>query len=195
VRGIHPGRIGLYVTGGGVEQVVVVSRRTLADITHAVETSLSNVSLSGGVFQLDLRMTNTSTDTFLPYLTLKVIRINSASGTVTVANADNGGIGRPNSPATFDYSTRIGPEQEFAAGETTAARTLRFNDPRNELFTFDARVKAYRRASSTSATAGCEVSPAAGTASSTEGGESDAGPVLRFSVNPLTGLVTAALVL
>jgi subtilisin family serine protease len=138
VRGIHPGRIGFFVTAGGAEQAVAVSRRTLADITASVETSLSNLSLAGGVFQLDLRMTNTSAETYLPYLTLRVVRVNSASGTVTVANADNGGAGTAASPAAFDYSARVGPEQEFAAGETSSARTLRFNDPRNELFTFDA---------------------------------------------------------
>jgi subtilisin family serine protease len=186
VRGIHPGRVGYFVTAGGAEQVVIVSRRTLVDITSAVETSLSNLSLSGGVFQLDLRMTNVSAEKYLPHLTLKVVRINSASGTVTVANADNGGAGTSTSPAAFDYSTRIGPEQEFAAGETSAARTLRFKDPRNELFTFDAQVTAYRGATGAAA-AGAQSGEGGTGASGTS--TSSAGPLLRFSVNPLTGKV------
>jgi subtilisin family serine protease len=187
VRGLHPGRIGHFVTAGGTEQTVVVSRRTLADITAAVESSLSNISLSGGVFQFDLRMTNTSTETYLPHLTLKVVGINSASGTVKVANADNGGAGTATSPAAFDYSTRIGPEQEFAAGETSAARTLRFNDPRNELFTFDAQVTAYRRAAAVAgASTGGASSTGEGGSSAGDSSGSSGGPLLRFSINPLT---------
>jgi len=189
VRGIHPGRVGYFVTAGGAEQAVTVSRRTLADITSAVETSLSNVTLAGGVFQLDLRMTNTSAETYLPHLTLKVVRVNSGSGTVTVANADNGGAGTPASPAAFDYSASVGPEQEFAAGETSSARTLRFNDPRNELFTFDAQVTAYRRtAGAAGATSSALGGGAAGSGAGASGGATS-GPLLRFSVNPLTGRV------
>ena len=71
----------------------------------------------------------------------------SASGTVRVSNADNGGAGTAVSPALFDYSTSLGSDQTFTGAETTAARTLRFSDPRAELFTYDIQVTAYQRAS------------------------------------------------
>lgn len=190
VRGLHNGQIGFYVTSGSAAQSITIDRRSQADITSLVKTAVSNVSFTGGVFQLDLAMTNQSSETFLPRVELKVVRINSASGTVRVANADNGGNGTTSSPALFDYSNRIGVEQEFSPGEVSGARTMRFSDPAAELFTFDIQVTAYRRtggAGGASATGGIETGGAG--AAGSEGGASPMGALLRYTVNPLTGAV------
>ncbi|HSL84829.1 MAG TPA: S8 family serine peptidase, partial [Thermoanaerobaculia bacterium] len=145
VRGHHPGQIGVFVTVPSAEVPVLVDRRSRADITNKTGTTVSNVSLSGGVFQLDLTLTNQSDKSYLPLVTFEIVKISSASGTVSVANADNGGGGKKaNDPALFDYSSQLGADGVFSPAETTGARTLRFHDPANELFTFRARVRAYK---------------------------------------------------
>ncbi|HEX6183042.1 MAG TPA: S8 family serine peptidase [Pyrinomonadaceae bacterium] len=193
VRGLHDGRIGLYVTPAGAAQGVLVDRRTLVDITNAVQTAMSNVTFASGVFQLDLNMTNATANNYLPRVELRVVSVNSASGTVRVANADNGGAGTPASPALFDYTNSLGADQTFTAGETTAARTLRFSDPRAELFTYDIQVTAYRRASGAGGGAA-----AGGESGGAGGGTSQSGIVptslLRVTASPLTKTVSVKLV-
>jgi subtilisin family serine protease len=200
VRGLHTGQIGLYVTPASAAQTVVVDRRTQADITSLVRATLSNITFTGGVFQLDQVLTNQATETFLPRLEMKVVRINSASGTVTVANADNGGSGvSATNAALFGYSNLIGAEQEFTPAETTGARTLRFNDPAAELFTYDMQVTAYRRAADAGATTSgaTDGGSAGGTSSASGTSDSPLLPVtsvLRVTANPLTKTVGVKLV-
>ncbi|HEX8723234.1 MAG TPA: S8 family serine peptidase [Pyrinomonadaceae bacterium] len=193
VRGLHDGRIGFYVTPAGAAQTVLVDRRTLADITNSVQTAMSNVTFAGGVFQLDLNMTNATAGACLPRVELKVVGVNSASGAVRVSNADNGGAGTAASPAAFDYSNALGADQVFAAGETSAARTLKFADPRAEMFTYDIQVTAYRRASGSA-----EGAAAGATSGTAAGGASQSGlaptTLLRFAANPLTKTVSVQLV-
>jgi hypothetical protein len=192
VRGLHDGQIGLYVTPAGAAQGVLVDRRTLVDITNSVQTAMSNVTFASGIFQLDLNMTNATAGAFVPRVELRVVGVNSASGTVRVSNADNGGVGTPASPALFDYTNSLGADQTFAAGETTSARTLRFSDPRAELFTYDIQVTAYQRTSG-----------GGGGAAATSGGGSGGGTsptglsptsLLRVTANPLTKSVSVKLV-
>jgi hypothetical protein len=196
VRALTPGKIGFYVTPAGAPQSVLVDRRTLADITNAVQTSMSNVTFANGVFQLDLNMTNATAGAFLPRVELRVVSVNSASGTVRVANADNGGAGTPASPALFDYTNSLGADQTFAAGETTAARTLRFSDPRAELFTYDIQVTAYRRTSGAGDGGSTAAAPSGG--GSGGGGTAPSGisptSLLRVTANPLTKSVSVKLV-
>ncbi|HWS90184.1 MAG TPA: S8 family serine peptidase [Pyrinomonadaceae bacterium] len=196
VRGLHDGQVGLYVTPASAAQGVLVDRRTLVDITNAVQTAMSNVTFAGGVFQLDLSMTNATANAYLPRVELRVVGVNSASGTVRVSNADNGGAGTAASPAVFDYSNALGPDQTFAGAETTAARTLRFSDPRAELFTYDIQVTAYRRDSG--AGGGAAASSSGGASVGAGGGTSQTGllptSLLRVAANPLTKTVSVRLV-
>jgi hypothetical protein len=199
VRGLHDGKIGSYVTGGSAAQPVVVSRRTLVDITSAVQTAMSNVGFAGGVFQLDLNINNASANNYLPRVELRVVGVSSASGTVKVANADNGGAGTPSSPAAYGYSDKLGADQVFSAAETTAPRTLKFTDPRGEMFTYDVQVTAYQ------GSAGGGSSPAAAGDGDAGGGASGGSSqslltklaptsVLRFTANPLTKSASVQLV-
>jgi hypothetical protein len=194
VRGLHDGQLGFYVTPAGAAQVVLVDRRTLVDITNSVQTAMSNVGFAGGVFQLDLNMTNATAGAFLPRVELRVVGVSSGSGTVRVSNADNGGAGSPASPALFDYTNSLGSDQTFTAGETTSARTLRFSDPRAELFTYDLQVTAYQRASG----GGGAAAPAGGASSAGGGSTSQSGlapkSLLRVTANPLTKSVSVKLV-
>ncbi|MDT5272650.1 MAG: hypothetical protein QOH49_4836 [Acidobacteriota bacterium] len=193
VRGLHDGQIGFYVTPASAAQGVLVDRRTLVDITNAVQTAMSNVTFASGVFQLDLNLTNATANTYLPYVLLRVVGVSSASGTVRVSNADNGGAGMTISPAVFDYSTSLGSDQTFAGGEITAARTLRFADARGELFTYDIQVTAYQRASGAGGGAA-----AGGNSGGSAGGTSQSGlaptSLIRVAANPLTKSVSVKLV-
>jgi hypothetical protein len=193
VRGLHDGQLGFYVTPAGAAQTVLVDRRTLVDITNAVQTAMSNVTFANGLFQLDLSLTNATANTYLPRVGLRVVGVNSASGTVRVSNADDGGAGTAASPALFDYSTSLGPDQTFTGAETTAARTLRFSDPRAELFTYDIQVTAYQRAAGA-----CGGAAAGSTSGGSPGGTSQPGLVptslIRVAANPLTKTVSVKLV-
>lgn len=197
VRGLHAGQIGSYVTSAGNAQSILVDRRGKVDITAQVATAMSNVSLVGGVFKLDLNVKNNSTSTYVPLAELNVVKITSASGTVSVKNADNGGNGKTaTSPALFGYSSLLGADQEFAPAEITGNRTLEFNDSAAEMFSFDVAVTAYQRGAGGAGAAGA--APDGGGAAASSGG--GAGPlsklntkVLRITVNPLTKAVNVQL--
>jgi minor extracellular serine protease Vpr len=197
VRGIFPGQIGLYVTQPSAAVGVLVSQRTLVDITNVVKTAVSNVSLSGGVFQLDLNINNPSSNTYVPLVSLNVVGVHSTSGTVKVINADSGGDGTSTTNAAlFDYSHQLGADELFSPNETTGARTLRFSDGASEMFTFDTVVTAYQQAGASSGsntdTPGSPGPPP--TSSGPQGLLPQTPSVLRFTVNPLTKTVTAQLV-
>jgi subtilisin family serine protease len=203
VRALTPGQIGYYVTPPSAPQSIIVDHRSLVDITSQVKTIVSNVSLAGGMFSLDLTMTNNTPSTnYVPFVRLNVINITSTTGTVRANNADNGGSGLgTSSPALFDYSGQLGSDQVFSAAETTSARTLRFADPASEMFQFDVNASAFLNSSNgASGSQSTQSSGSSGT-SGNQGPPSLPGlnlltaKKIHFTVNPLTKSVTAALVL
>jgi subtilisin family serine protease len=200
VRGIQPGQIGSYITQPGSATSVLVDQRSKVDITNQVNKAIANVSLSGGVFQLDLAMTNNSTQTYVPMVDLNVISISSTSGTVKVTNADNGKDGKSQANAAlFGYSQKIGSDEMFSPAEVTSARTLRFQDNASEMFTFDAVVTAYLQtggASSSSSSSSSSQQQSSSGASATGGLAplTQLKAVLRFTANPLTKTVTVTLI-
>ena len=202
LRALTPGQIGYYVTPASAPQSIIVSTRTLVNITNKVKTAVSNVSLSGGVYSLDLAMVNQSTSNYVPYVKLTVIRISSASGTVRLTNADNGGSGTSKTNAgLFDYTNKLGADQVFSAGEATGTRNLKFADSASEMFQFDVCVTAYL----TKSTSGGSSATSTGTGGSATQSSSDLSlpeidlqsvtQVLRVTVNPLTNSVTSQLIL
>jgi hypothetical protein len=200
VRGLTAGQIGKYVTAGSNASKIVVSQRTKVDITSLVNQAVSNVSLTGGVFQLNLSLTNNSGQTYLPLVDLNVIGINSASGTISVINADNGKNGKSAANAAlFGYSQNIGADEQFTPAEVTGTRTLRFQDNASEMFTYDAVVTAYvgtgGGSSSSAAPAGGSQPPPSGSSVPTNLVPlSKVTAVMRFTANPLTKTVTVQLV-
>jgi subtilisin family serine protease len=203
VRALTPGQIGYYVTPPSSSQSIIVDHRSLVDITNQVKTIVSNVSLTGGVFSLDLTMTNNTPSTnYVPFVQLNVINITSTSGTVRMNNADNGGSGLgASNPALFDYSNQLGPDQVFSAAETTSARTLRFADSASELFQFDVNASAFLNSSNGANGSQSTQSTGSSGNGSTQGGLSLPGinlltaKKIHFTVNPLTKSVSAQLVL
>jgi hypothetical protein len=197
VRGLHDGQIGFYVTPPSNAQSIVVDLRAEVTITNLVKTAISNVSLANGVFQLDLRMTNQSSDTFVPLVRFNIVRISSASGTVRVINADNGGGGTSTSdPALFDYSRQLGSDEKFSPGETTGPRTMRFQDDAAELFSFEAVVTAFQQVAGAQSLSGSDSGESGASSASTGPNDPLLGltGLLRFTVNPITGAVAVNLV-
>jgi len=198
VRGLHPGQIGKYVTNPGNAVSVLVDQRSKVDITSLVSRAISNVSLTNGVFQLDLSLTNNSAQTYVPLVDLNVVGITSTSGTVRAINSDNGRNGTsPANAALFSYSQKLGTDEQFTPNEATDTRTLRFQDNASELFNFDAVVTAYVSTggspSASAPSSGAAMPPAAsGTDPSVLLNKITA--VLRFTANPLTKTVTVQLI-
>jgi minor extracellular serine protease Vpr len=200
IRGLAAGAIGQYVTTPSTATSIVVDQRSKVDITSLVSRAVSNVSINANVFQLDLALTNNSAQNYLPLVDLNVIGYSSGSGTIRAINADNGKSGTsPANPALFGYSQKIGSDQIFSANEVTSARTLRFQDNAQELFTFDAVVTAYVSAggsssSSSSSSTSSSASPPSSGSPSTAGILKQINAVMRFTANPLTKTVTVQLV-
>lgn len=117
---------------------------TEQNLTAAIDTAISNVSFTNGVFAFDQTLKNArgadAADKTI-YAPLH-FQINSISDpTVTVKNADTA------SPApTFVYN------QVLALGATSTARRLEFNDPMAKMFTFDATITGQAYAGSTGGT-------------------------------------------
>ncbi|HUQ31014.1 MAG TPA: S8 family serine peptidase [Pyrinomonadaceae bacterium] len=198
VRSITPGRIGFFVTIPSNVESITVDRRGKVDITATTGSAISNVSLVGGVFKLDIDLTNNATSVYVPLVEFNIVRITSTSGTVQVINSENGGNGlSAATPALFSYSNLLGTDQAFTPAEKTAKRTLQFRDNASEMFSFDAVVTAYQNGSGGAAAAGGSGGQSAPAAGGTSGSNTLGLPsipkVMRFTVNPLTKAVTAKL--
>jgi subtilisin family serine protease len=200
VHAIYPGQIGKYVSEGSNATSIVVGQRTQVDITSVVNRAISNISNVDHVFQVDISLKNNSTQTYLPVVDMNVIGLSSTTG-VKAINADNlkDGTSMANA-ALYGYSNKLGADEQFTADEKTAARTLRFQNNADEMFTFDAIVTAYigtggggSSASSSSSGSGAQAPPSGGGAPGVLS-LSKVTAVMRFTANPLTKTVTAQLI-
>lgn len=109
------------------------------DLTAQVDSTLSNISFTGGLTAFDNKLTNArgalSTDKTI-YTPVEFQVVSISNPTVTVRNADTGGN-------TFVYN------QTLALGAQSAAKRMEFNNPMTQLFTFDAKVFGNAFASTT----------------------------------------------
>jgi len=121
------------------------------NVNSMVALQPSGATTVNSVSSYNLVIKNTSTQTIFAPLRIEVASISSASGRVTVANADNG---RTGAGATWDYSTFIGTDNALTAGESSAARSLKFNNPNKEAFTVTFNVIGNLARSSQSSSAG-----------------------------------------
>ncbi|HEX8720159.1 MAG TPA: S8 family serine peptidase [Pyrinomonadaceae bacterium] len=200
VRSVTPGRIGKYVTDPSNAEAVTVARRTETDVTGLVEPVNKSIVFGSGVTDVTTSLLNKSTTVFYPRARLEIVSVESSGGTVRVANADNGGDGIFQD-AVFDYSELVGAD--FQPNEETAARGIRFSNPKTVLFTFTARTIAYV-AGAAGGTASTTSTPAGGTSAGTAptggtsagagtasaGGTPTTVRLLKFTVNPLTKTVS-----
>ncbi len=108
-------------------------------LTKQVDSAISNVTFTGGVFAFDNKLTNArgaiATDkTIYKPLEFQIVKISNPS--VTVRNADANGN-------TFIY------DQTLALGQTSNAKRLEFNNPTAQIFSFDAKIYGNASAGST----------------------------------------------
>jgi hypothetical protein len=151
----------------------------------------ANPRSSLGVSSYDISMKNISSVNILAPIRLEVATISSASGTVTVANSDNGrtGVG-----AVWDYSTKLGADNTLTASETSAARNLRFNNPRNEAFTVTFNIIGnLARGSSGGGSSGSSSSGSGGSGSSSTT-TTVTTLVYQITYNPLLNSLTSQLI-
>jgi len=198
VRAMYPGQIGLYVSPPSNVISVLVDQRIKTEITNLVKTAMSNVSLSGGVFQLDLNMMNQSSNTYVPLVEFKIVSITSGSGTVTAINADNHGTGTSiANAALFDYSHQLGSDEQFTPNEVSGNRTMKFQDNASELFTFSAIVTAYQQVGGGSSGSSSPPPSGSSSTSGTSGSNTSLArltSLMKFTANPLTKSVTVQVV-
>jgi hypothetical protein len=161
------------------------------NVTSMVGLQMTNPKSGSGSASFDLALKNTSTQTIFTPLTLMVSQISSASGRVTVQNAGNGktGVG-----ATWDYSSTVGSDNMFAAGELSASRNLKFNNPANEPFTVTFSVIGVLASGGTSGSGGSSTSSGSSSSSSSIAGSGTTGSLtnalLSVTYNPLLNTVT-----
>lgn len=113
--------------------------QTRQNLTKQVDSTLSNITFTGGVTAFDNKLTNargafSSDKTIYTPVEFQVVSISSPS--VNVRNADANGN-------TFVYN------QTLPLGSASAAKRMEFNNPLNLLFTFDARIYGNAFAGST----------------------------------------------
>lgn len=190
VRSFFDGKVGFYVSAPSNVTSITIDQRSKVNLTRKVSMAISNLDLSNGVFSLDMALTNDSSSDYVPLMTYRIKKIKSASGTVKVINADNGGDGTKGNHAIFDYSYQLGNDDVFSAGETTEARHIRFADPANELFQIYVKVTGYRQLEAGTNT---QTSGAAATAEAEED-PSLFDQLVEVTINPVTGNVITQLV-
>jgi hypothetical protein len=211
VSGPHTAYVRQRISGRDPSPVVSVSYTVAATVEQPVTSLVSlltaNPRSSLGVSSYDVSMKNTSTQTIFAPLRLELASITSASGTVTVANADNTNTGVG---ASWDFSTKLGADNALTANETSLARTVKFNNPRNEPFTvtFNVIGNLPRGSSSSSSPSSSSLSSSSAPGSGTEPGSSSpstpgtgaattgiiTNPLFKVTYNPLLNTVTIQLV-
>src|SRR5687768_16218487 len=125
-------RINGRATSAVVTVPFTVSATIEQSVTSMVSLTTSNARSTGGVSLYDVSVRNNASEAIFAPMRIEVASITSASGNVTVANADNGLTG---AGAAWDYSTKLGADNALTASELSSARNLRFNNPNNEAFT------------------------------------------------------------
>jgi hypothetical protein len=175
-----------------------VSDKVERDVTSLVSLETRNTSTAAGAVSYELLLRNASAQTIFTPLAARLSRLSSASGGVTVVNADNGQTG---AGAVFAYDGLAGGDGALTGGELSGARRLRFNNPSNEAFTAEFQVVGQlprgAGGGGTMTTAGTSTSGGTGTPGAGTSGTS-AGAllkgVLRVAYTPLPGRATVELV-
>jgi hypothetical protein len=171
VRAVGGGRNGQQL---GVSPLSGATRPTLIKqtLTSQVDSAISNVQFSNGVFAFDEKLTNargalSDVDKTI-YGPIEFRVLNISDPTVTLKNADQG--------STFIFN------QSLALGATSAARRLEFNDPGAKMFSFDAEILGNAFANSIG-----------GTGSQPSDGTPTQAPPPVYSIfrEELTGVITA----
>lgn len=148
-------------------------RPAAEDVTDRTRLVQSGLATKNGVTTGKVKIRNVSQEALAAPLTLLVAEIQSASGSVRVANADNG---EPGAGATFDFSALLGPDGALSPNEMSGTRELQFSNPAKEKFSLVLRV--------------LRGDPAASSTPAPDGADGSEVRYLKLSVDPLLGLAT-----
>jgi hypothetical protein len=193
--GAHTVYVRQHIDGREVSPVASlnfdVSPTVERDVTSLTALTARNTTVGGGIVSWEMLINNTSAQTIFTPLSLRVARI---TGSVSVANADNGHTG---AGALFSFGNLAGSDGVLSAGELSGARRLRFNNPSNQPFTVDFEVVGHLpRGTGGSGAPGATSQSGGGSGSgaSGSGNPTNVGNVvtniLRVSYNPLLGTVS-----
>jgi hypothetical protein len=196
VAGAHTAYVRQRINGRAPSPVVSVAYTVSPTIEQSVSSMVSLVTAnprsSLGVSSYDISLKNIASVSILAPMRLEVATISSASGTVTVANSDNGKTG---AGAVWDYSTKLGADNALTASETSAARNLRFNNPRNEAFTVTFNVIGNLARGSSGGSSGSSSPGSAGSGGSSSSTTTTVTTlVYQITYNPLLNSLTSQLI-
>jgi hypothetical protein len=171
---------------------------TEQNVNSLVALQASNPASASGISSFNLAIKDTSTQTIFTPLRAEVAQVSSASGRVTVANADNSLSG---AGASWNYSSLVGNDNMLSSTEVSGARSLKFRNPNNEAFTVTFSVIGnlpYTGPSCCSPTAssssgGSGGSGGSGTANSSPSISSATNLVYQLTYNPLLNSITVQL--
>jgi hypothetical protein len=162
------------------------------NVNSLVSLQASNPGSAAGVSSFNLTIKNTSTQTIFVPLRIEVAQLTSASGKVTVKNADSGGTGVG---AMWDYSNYVGTDNILSAGEVSSPRTLKFNNPNSEAFTITFNVigNLANPGSSPSSSSSSSPGGSVGSSSATVPTAVLTSKVFQLTYNPLLNTLTVQL--
>ncbi|MDX6404206.1 MAG: hypothetical protein QOH70_1661 [Blastocatellia bacterium] len=172
---------------------------TEQNVNSLVALQASNPASASGISSFNLAIKDTSTQAIFTPLRAEVAQVSSASGRVTVANADNSLSG---AGASWNYSSLVGNDNMLSSTEVSGARSLKFRNPNNEAFTVTFSVIGnlpYTGPSCCSPTAssssgGSGGSGGSGTANSSPSISSATNLVYQLTYNPLLNSITVQLI-
>ena len=159
------------------------------NVNSLVALQISNQGTTAGVSSYNLAIKDTSTQTIYTPLRVDVAQISSASGRVTVANADNGQTG---AGANWSYSNLVGADNVLSPAEVSGLRQLKFRNPNNESFTVNFNVIGNVVYSGPSC-CGATGNSSSGSSSGSSGSDSASGLqnlLVQVTYNPLLNSIT-----
>jgi hypothetical protein len=183
--------------GRGLFSAFDPNRLTEQNVTSLVALQMTNASSASGINSFDLAIKNTSTQTISTPLRAEVAQINSASGRVVAANADNALSG---AGANWSYDSLVGGDNALSAAELSGMRLLKFRNPNNEPFTVTFNVFGNLPYSGPTC---CSPTGASGTGGGTSGAStpSSSSPsinktnlVYQLTYNPVLNSITVQLI-
>ncbi len=163
-------------------------------VNALVAMQAGNAHSGGGLSSFELMIKNTSSETIFAPVRVEVAQLTSASGNVTVNNSDNdvSGVG-----AFWNYSNTVGLDNLLSPGETSAVRSMKFNNANNERFTVTFNVIANgaggaSSSANTNSSGGTEGTNA-GSSSGSNAANTAAKFVFSVTYNPLLNTVRTQL--
>jgi hypothetical protein len=146
---------------------------TTEDVTNLTRVVQGGVRTQGTTSAVKVKVKNVSTQPVQAPLHVLLAEVQSSSGRVTAANADNGKSG---AGATWSYSALVGADGVLSPDEMSGDRDLTFNNPGKEKFSLTLRV--------------LRGNPSSATVAAQDGSGGTEVRYLRLTVDPMLGIVT-----